>query len=193
MEQERSAPSALSDVLSSCLDSQTPQGEGGLSRRAATAWFAVNGDIERAHTVCVFVRPSARRGDDPVLFVYVDSRTRALDFRVNREIYAGRLAMAGLRFSEIRFSEDRGGAARSPREGHGSPARAGSGPAPAPLPALAPEDASRIERMCAGLPESLRDSVSRAMSNSYRRSLLEGAEMVEMPSEDLSEPHEGYH
>lgn len=183
--------SPLGGLLSDCLESYGAQGgEAALSRRASMAWYSVNGDIERAHTVSVFVRPSPRRGQLPVLFVYVDSRTRAVDFSVNREIYLGRLAMAGLEFSEVRFLEDRCAHA------HPSPSASPSSRAqepPRPLPELSPEEERRVERMCARLPEGLRASVSRAMSISLRRDLSERAEMVDMPSDDLSEPHKGYH
>lgn len=183
--------SPLGGLLSECLESYgTAGGEAALSRRASMAWFSVNGDIERAHTVCVFVRPSPRKGRAPVLFVYVDSRTRAVDFSVNREIYLGRLAMAGLEFSEVRFLEDRRGRGRAASEPASS--RTSERPSRA-LPDLPPEEVRRVERMCAQLPESLRASASRAMSISLRRDLSEGAEMVEMPSDNLSGPHKRYH
>lgn len=183
--------SPLGGLLSDCLESYGSQGgEAALSRRASMAWYSVNGDIERAHTVSVFVRPSPRRDQLPVLFVYVDSRTRAVDFSVNREIYLGRLAMAGLEFSEVRFLEDRRGRGRT---APGTPSSPREQVPRRPLPELSPEEARRVERMCAQLPERLRASASRAMSISLRRDLSERAEMVDMPSDDLSEPHKGYH
>lgn len=153
----------ISDLMSVLLRAQEGSGEGALSRRASTAWFRVNGDIERAHTVCVIVRPARRAQDAPVLIVYVDSRSRAVDFSVNREIYLGRMAMAGLEFSEVRFLENR----------RPAPAAGGRAPAPAaepPARALTEADRARIAELCSTLPESLRESVSRAMSSSWSAS-----------------------
>lgn len=164
MGDEERGQAPVSDLMSALLRAQEGSGEGALSRRAATAWFRVNGDIERAHTVCVIVRPARRAQDAPVLIVYVDSRSRAVDFSVNREIYLGRMAMAGLEFSEVRFLENRR-PAPEPAPRHRGPA--------APEPAAAPlteADRARIAELCSMLPESLRESVSRAMSSSWSAS-----------------------
>ena len=72
-----------------------------LAAKVRRAWFSVNGDIERQHTCGLFVKESSRPGVDPLLVVYVDTRPRAVDFTANRGVYV--LAMAGFRFSEMRF------------------------------------------------------------------------------------------
>lgn len=158
------APAGLSGILSSMLDERAD-----ASWRVTRAWHAVNGDIERAHTTGTFVREPRRGENGPVLVVYVDSRSRATDFSANSEVYLARLANAGLAFSKVEFRLSKY-EPRDRSEG-GAPARPavarGKGTA-TPPPPLSREAAAEIERACAGLPSTLRESVSRAMSASYR-------------------------
>ena len=163
-----SAPAGLSGILSSMLDARAD-----ASWRVTRAWHAVNGDIERAHTTGTFVREPRRGEDGPVLVVYVDSRSRATDFAANSEVYVARLANAGLSFSKVEFRLSKYPARDRGTEGAPSP-RPPAMPAPrgrdadsssVPLPR---EEAAEIERACAGLPSTLRESVSRAMRASYR-------------------------
>ena len=158
------APAGLSGILSSMLDARVD-----ASWRVTRAWHAVNGDIERAHTTGTFVREPRRGEDGPVLVVYVDSRSRATDFAANSEVYVARLANAGLSFSKVEFRLSKypaRGADAQPRAEKAA-ARTSFSPAAPPAP-LSPEEAAEIERACAGLPSTLRESVSRAMSASYR-------------------------
>ena len=138
------APAGLSGILSAMFDERAD-----ASWRVTRVWHAVNGDIERAHTTGTFVRDPRRGESGPVLVVYVDSRSRATDFSANSEVYLARLANAGLAFSKVEFRLSK--YARDK----------------APVP-LSREESAEIERACAELPSTLRESVSRAMSASYR-------------------------
>ena len=122
----------------------------------------VGGEVRRiAHTTGVHVG-EPRRGDrDPELTVYVDSAAYLTDFTANREVYLARLETAGLRFSRISFR-------RSRSRGTASQVRAARKADAAPLPELTDAERAEIAQLCASLPESLRDSVSRAMSASKR-------------------------
>lgn len=159
------APAALGDVFSSMLDERASS----AASRATRAWYAANGDIERAHTTGTFVREPRRGETGPVLVVYVDSKARATDFAANSEVYLARLANAGAPFSKVEFR-----LSRYPRRPQGSPAPAAARPRPGTepsAPALAAELTAReraeIDEACSHLPERLRESVSRAMSASY--------------------------
>jgi hypothetical protein len=153
----------LADVLATYLSSPATTDKVASSHAAARAWYAVNGDIERGHTAGLFVRVPKRAGGLPVLIVYVDSKARATDFSANREIYLARLSRAGLEFEELEFRLSKRPVSLRPGTVH----TALSEPAPEPPP-LDPRDDEKIELLCASLPESLRKSVSRAMSASYR-------------------------
>ena len=99
----------------------------------------------------------------PTLVVYVDSRSRVTDFTANREIYQARLERVGCRFEEVQFRESKRGAARP------DPARERRSFSPAASASLTPDEAAEIDELCAQVPESLRDSVSRAMRESWQR------------------------
>ena len=124
-------------------------------------WNRVNGDVERAHTTGVHVGEPRRGERDPELTVYVDSAAYLTDFTANREVYLARLETAGLRFSHISFR-------RSKSRGAAPQARGAREAGAAPLPELTDAERAEIAELCADLPESLRDSVSRAMSASKR-------------------------
>ena len=155
------SPAAMGDVFSSVIGALDEGGRARSTWSVGRAWYAVNGDIERAHTTGVFVREPAGRQNLFTLVVYVDSRSRATDFNANREVYQARLERVGLHFEEISFLPSNRPAARTAiRE------RA-AGPAPAPI---APADAEKIERLTDQVPERLRESVSRAMRATWERS-----------------------
>lgn len=159
------ASESLADLLGDVTAAED-MGEGLRSTwNVGRAWFSVNGDYERAHTVGTYV-DDRRTGVDPVLVVYVDSKASEVDLMARREIYPARLATCGLRFSEVRFKLskqrylDRRADATRPTPGAAEP--------PQPLPELTAEEERRVNELCAGLPEQLRDSVSRAMRVSYQ-------------------------
>lgn len=147
-----------------------------LAAKVRRAWFSVNGDIERQHTCGLFVKEPSRPGVDPLLVVYVDTRPRAVDFTANREIYVARMAMAGFRFSEMRFQVSKrprgqadgeaGAVASAPGDATGARPTRKKEPS---LPELTAQEREQVASACANLPEGLRESVSRAMSQSYRR------------------------
>jgi hypothetical protein len=157
------------------------------AQRAAAAWYRANGDVERSHTTGVFLKRPLRKGDAPILGVYVDSHSRLTDFTVNREIYLARLHNVGLEVSGIEFlltrhttesgAGVRGNAARaagtgtasSPRPGTRGFSSSGQMPNTIDLPELTDAQRDEIARSTAGLPESLREKVARAMSYSMRR------------------------
>lgn len=128
------------------------------------AWMTANGDYERRHTVGTFVDEKVPRGELPALVVYVDSKTCEVDLTANREIYLARLSSCGLNFSKIVFRLSKAEYIRRRDASRTSPKDATR----APLPELTAEEAEHVDRLCADLPESLRDSVSRAMRVSIR-------------------------
>ena len=91
-------------------------GDGGAMRmnahkRALGMWMRVNGDVERKHTCGAFIKPVPHA--DPSLTIYLDSRSRVVDFNANRELYLQRLAYGGLPLSRIEFRLAKDVAARS--------------------------------------------------------------------------------
>ena len=164
------SPAGLSGILSAMFDERAD-----ASWRVTRAWHAVNGDIERAHTTGTFVRDPRRGESGPVLVVYVDSRSRATDFSANSEVYLARLANSGLAFSKVEFrlskyARDRGTEVLSPLRPPVTPdprVTGGRSGDKAPVP-LSRAEVAEIERACSELPPTLRESVSRAMSASYR-------------------------
>jgi hypothetical protein len=143
-------------------------GDGGLRRamgknqRAAIAWRAANGDIEREHTTGVFVKDARMPGRPPVLGVYVDSRMRAVDFRANREVYLARLSMAGYEFSDIEFLVTKYGKKKPTEKKKESAAQE-------ELPQLSASEEQECRDMVSGLSEPLRDKVYKALCLSKRR------------------------
>lgn len=79
----------------------------GPAQKAARAWYAANGDRERAHTTRVWLRKSGRTGQDPVLVVELDAGWLAGELSTNKELYLSRLAFRGIRVSDICFKVGR--------------------------------------------------------------------------------------
>lgn len=169
IELERRRRESGAQNLSSVLDAIS--GARGMSDalrstwNVSRAWFSVNGDYERAHTVGTFV-DDRRPGADPVLVVYVDSKAVEVDLMARREIYPARLANCGLRVSEVRFrlSKQR---YLDRRDRTSTRPPAPKTPAAA-LPALSAQEEAQVDALCSKLPPALRESVSRAMRVSYR-------------------------
>ena len=90
--------SSIADVFSGVV--VPPAGAG---HDVTRAWYAANGDIERAHTTGTFVREPRRGEVGPVLVVYVDTKARVTDFSANSEVYLARLANAGHPFCKVEF------------------------------------------------------------------------------------------
>ena len=134
------------------------------NQRGAAAWFRANGDRERAHTTGVFLKRPRVRGAAPILAVYVDSHAMVTDFGVNKDIYLARLANVGFAVSGIEFLPS--------REGRRTRQQQGQAPQMAPtdvLPALDAREAAEAERLVADLPEALRPSALKAVTNSMRQ------------------------
>ena len=135
-----------------------------VAQRAAKAWYAVNGDRERAHTTGVWLRKSAVAAADPVMVVSVDSGLLAADLGANKDLYLSRLANRGVRVSDVRFQVGRrmtdASAARS-RKAEDTVAQE--------LPQLSEREREEVERAVAHLPEDVRKSASRAMCASLRQ------------------------
>lgn len=129
---------------------------------AARAWYAANGDRERAHTTGVWLRASGKRGVDPVLVVGVDSSLLALELGTNRDLYLSRLSWSGIAISDIRFTV-------SKRSEASEIARKAAKDKKPSLPELLPSEREMVESQTRDLPEGLRQSVSRAMCASLRR------------------------
>lgn len=163
----------LGGVLEDYFRSPDVTAKIGEGHSAGLAWHSVIGDIERKHTTGVFVGKSRHPGEDAVLCVYVDSKMRCVDFRANREIYLARLSAMGYHFSDVRFLENRRPVAK--REATAGPGEkrpaARTSRQTEPLTA---EETAQIGAACAGLPQKLRESVSKAMSASLRRQKSEG-------------------
>ena len=158
----------LSSLLKGMFSSPEARRSMSANQRAAYVWHNVNGDVERAHTTGVVLKEPCVKGAAPILGVYVDSRMRAVDFRANREVYRARLSMGGLDVSEIEFIVSQyghGPATRSERA-HGSASAGGQTP---PLPELTGSEQKTVEELAGSVPESLRQSVYKAMSLSFRR------------------------
>lgn len=145
-----------------------PLGRGlSAAGKAARAWYAANGDRERAHTTGVWLRKSGRAGIDPVLVVALDSNLLAMELGTNKDLYLSRLAFRGVAISDIAFVV-RGQSKKHAAEARARAART-SCTSPGELPPLSPADERRVARATADLPDGLRQSVSRAMRASLRR------------------------
>ena len=160
---EFAASQGVGDALRGLLDSPEARRAMGPGRRAQQAWYRVNGDIERAHTCGTYVAKGRRPGDAPKFVVYTDTRTRAIDFRANREVYLARMAAAGFEFSDIEFKQTK----RPPQERRETSARPAAKAAPA-LPALTPDEERRVREAVADQPESIREKAYKAMCASLR-------------------------
>ena len=135
-----------------------------VAQRAARAWYAVNGDRERAHTTGVWLRKSGVATADPVMVVSVDSPLLAADLGATKGLYLSRLANRGVRVSDIRFQ-----VGRRVTEAAGARSRKNAESAAHELPQLSEREREEVERAVAGLPEDVRKNASRAMCASLRQ------------------------
>ena len=158
-------PRTAGDVVADLLGG--PLGNGlTKSQRVARAWYAVNGDRERAHTTGVWLKEPTRPGADPTLVVRVDSGLLASELATNKDLYLSRLAFRGVRVSNVRFTVG-GDPLPHIRKAKGE-AKGGEGASPMRVD-LTHEERARVDRATSGLPEGLRQSVSRAMCASLAR------------------------
>lgn len=160
---ERGGVSSAGEALGVLLAG--PLGKGlSAAGKAARAWYAANGDRERAHTTGVWLRKSGRAGIDPVLVVALDSNLLAMELATNKELYLSRLSFRGVAISGIEFVP-RGQSRKRQLDGRA----ARKAEPPCELPALSRAEEQRVAQVTANLPDGLRQSVSRAMCASLRR------------------------
>lgn len=166
-------PARAGDLVSSLLGGSLGR-ELSQAAQAARAWYAANGDRERAHTTGVWLNKPPRAGADPVLVVAVDSGLFASELGTNKDLYLTRLAHRGVRVSDIRFAVRRftGNTARSTGRAGVTPGATGARLAPqadAEATSLSPAELARVEHATANLPDGLRQSAARAMRASLAR------------------------
>ena len=141
-----------------------PLGEGlSDAQRAARAWYAANGDRERAHTTGVWLRRADAPGVDPVMVVRVDSGLLASEMGTNKDIYLSRLSFHGVHISNIRFE-----VGQRPQQASRLVRRKDDRP-PAVSAELTDEERRQVDEACSPIPDGLRESVSRAMCASLLR------------------------
>lgn len=175
---DRGGTASAADALSALF--QGPLGAGlAPAAKAARAWYSSNGDRERRHTTGVWLRKPGRMGADPVMVVALDSNLLAAELGTNKDLYLSRLSFHGVAISDIRFTV--GKATRmAPGSGHARAhdraaarehvERGGHHTYRADLPGLSEEEKSRVDEVTRNFPDGLRQSVSRAMCASLRRS-----------------------
>lgn len=172
----RGGMGSVADAMGALMSG--PLGKGlSQASMAAKAWYAANGDRERAHTTGVWLRKSGCAGVDPVMVVALDSNLLAMELGTNKELYLSRLAFRGVAVSDIKFTVGRGRTKDATPQGIVSKKRSSSAATTEvqPLPTLSPAEEERVDRATADLPDGLRQSVSRAMCASIRRSKSTGA------------------
>lgn len=147
--------STVADVLEQMTGQGSLAAGLGSSWSVSRAWFAVNGNIERAATCGVYLddKPGRR-----TLIVYVDTRGHMVDFNANREIYLARMNAAGWDLSEVRFMQSKRPKAVVENR---------SKPAPE-LPELTPEEDLRAQELAAKAPESMREAILTAIRATMR-------------------------
>lgn len=133
------------------------------AQRAARAWYAANGDRERSHTTGVWLRKPGRAKADPVLVVRLDSNLLAQELATNKDLYLARLARAGVQVSDLRFTVGQG---RQAPAADRARARHDERPQARELTAA---ERRRVEEATRDLPDSLRESVARAMRATMAR------------------------
>lgn len=167
------APTRVDELMKTVVDGHMSS-RMTANQRAAAAWFRANGDRERAHTTGVFLKRARRAGAAPVLGVYVDSHAMATDFGVNKDIYLSRLANIGYEVSGIEFLPSRKPRAGSAANKRPAPER------PERLPALDQDELREVQALVDRAPDSLKNSVSKAVTLSFQREKLKRSKSGEM-------------
>lgn len=165
------APQRAGDLVKSVVDGRM-SAHMTANQRAAAAWYRANGDRERSHTTGVFLKKARRAGAAPILGVYVDSHAMATDFGVNKDIYLARLANIGYEVSGIEFLPSR------KRRADTAP-KPTSGDVPEQLPPLSQAELREVTRLVAQAPDSLKASVSKAVTLSFQREKLKRSKSQE--------------
>ncbi len=139
-----------------------------VTKRTHMLWYAVNGDVEAKHTTGLYLADPTGYDKYPTLIVYVDKPTFVQEFRTMKHIYMTRLEIKGLILKDIQFvlSKDD----YKPRKKADKLVKT---PKKLVLPELTEEEESLIASQTQNLPESIKESVSKAMSLSIRREKLQ--------------------
>ncbi len=147
----------------------SPDGEGKLSvtKKTYMLWFAVNGDIEAKHTTGLYLAEPTGYDKYPTLIVYVDKPTFVQEFRTMKHIYLTRLEVKGLILKDIQFVLSKDEYTPRKRIKKQLDKREEK-----PLPELSEEEKELVQWQTKDLPESIRETVSKAMSLSMRRQKL---------------------
>ena len=140
------------------------------SQRLLALWLMANGERERIHTVGVYLSEPKGRQKLPRLTVYVDSNICVVDFNASRELYLARLEGVGLKLAGVDFKLSRYAAQHRERQQIIENAQTEE------LPELTDEERAYIDELVQGVPESLRSSVSKAISSSMRREKAEATQ-----------------
>lgn len=175
---DRGGTATAADALTALF--QGPLGAGlAPAAKAARAWYASNGDRERRHTTGVWLRKPGRMGADPVMVVALDSNLLAAELGTNKDLYLSRLAFHGVAVSDIRFSVGKKSHPTGGRGHHSSRTQTarselagknGAHAARDELPQLSEGEKKSVAKATKDFPDGLRQSVSRAMCASLRRS-----------------------
>lgn len=146
----------IGEIVSKMMGEElTPQLD--ANQRATTAWYGANGDRERAHTTRVFLKKPKNKAADPILCVYVDSHVFLTDMHAKRDIYLSRLAHWGFFVSGIEFSVDRNVSRR--RKADYTPTDVQE----TTDYEVSPELQERVNNMLKDVPDSIKESISKAI------------------------------
>lgn len=165
------APSQAGTLVAGYLDRRMLTGASDASRALMT-WRRIAGKRAAKHTVAVWLNQPKKGPGLPELVVYLDGNALMADLTTNSELFADRLAWAGLPVAKVRFKLSR--KAGQPREDAslvGGSISRGTAAAPKsqPLPPLTALEQAEVAAACSKLPEKLRESAYEAMSLSLRR------------------------
>ena len=157
-EYDMARPSRVGDLLDGVLGDGLA-GRLNVTQLAARAWFSVAGNLERTHTMGLFVneKPDAAL---PELIVYVDSNAIAQDLMVNREIYVARLEHVGFEVSDVQFRLSRKARPRGEEKPQSAPEE---------LPELTAEEMAVVDELVGEGGDALDAAMREAMIWSMRR------------------------
>ena len=140
------------------------------AQRLLALWLMANGERERSHTVGVFLNEAKSKQGLPRLIVYVDSNSCVVDFNASRELYVARLEGVGLKVAGVDFKLSRYTSEHRERQLNKENSKKDT------LPELSDDERAYIDELVQGVPESLKASVSKAISSSLRREKAEAAQ-----------------
>ncbi len=164
----RSYESLGSLVENEGIFSSDGKGKLSLTKKIYMLWFSVNGDIEAKHTTGLYLAEPTGYDKYPTLVVYVDKPTFVQEFRTMKHIYLTRLEVKGLILKDIQFVLSKDEYTPRSRIRNNKEEKKEI----KPLPELSDEEKELIEWQTKDMPESIRETVSKAMSLLMRRQKL---------------------